>query len=234
VAFTNLGDLARFGWKAIQSARGLAKSHFRTERGAALFAGNAAHSIAPLTQPTSAAIGLLLAVAGHAVGWPIARGGAHRIATALASYLCSLGGEIQTGAPVGSLDELPKSRVVLLDLTARQVLRIAGDRLPPRFRRELERFHYGPGVFKIDWALSGPIPWTAAECGQAGTVHVGGTLDEIVAAEAAPWADKDPEKPFVLLAQPSLFDPLRFLYGRPAASTRHGPTVIWRMLARLA
>ena len=209
--------LARFGLSAIRSARGLAKARFKTQRAAALFAGNAAHSIVPLTQPASAAIGLVLAVAGHAVGWPLVRGGAQRLAGALASYLASLGGEIQTGAPVGTLEELPRSRAILLDLTPRQIVRIAGDRLPSRFRRELERFRYGPGAFKVDWALDGPIPWTAPECARAGTVHLGGTLDEIVAAEAAPWEGKVPEKPFVLLAQPTLFDPTRAPPGKHTA-----------------
>ena len=209
--------LARFGLHAIRSAKGLAGKWFRTDRGAALFAGNAGHSIAPLTQPASAAIGLVLAVAGHAVGWPFARGGAHRIAEALASYLVSLGGEIQTGAPVGSLEELPKTRAVLLDLTPRQIVRIAGDRLPTRYRHELERFRYGPGAFKVDWALDGPIPWAAAECARAGTVHLGGTLPEIAAAEAAAWEGTYPEKPFVLLAQPSLFDPTRAPRGKHTA-----------------
>ena len=209
--------LARFGLHAIRSAKGLAGKRFRTDRGAALFAGNAGHSIVPLTHPASAAIGLVLAVAAHAVGWPFARGGAHRIAGALASYLTSLGGEIQTGAPVESLEELPRARAVLLDLTPRQIVRIAGDRLPARYRRALERFRYGPGAFKIDWALGGPIPWAAPECGRAGTVHLGGTLPEIAAAEAAAWQGRYPEKPFVLLAQPSLFDATRAPRGKHTA-----------------
>src|SRR5690606_3613762 len=179
--------LARFGMLAMRSAAGLAASRFRGERAASLFAGLAAHSMAPLTEPFTAAFGLLLAVAGHAVGWPIPRGGAQALATALASYFVSLGGVIETDAPVRSLDELPPSRAVFLDLTPRQVLRVAGRRLPDRYRRRLERFRYGPGAFKIDWALSGPIPWTAPECARAGTVHLGGSIEEMIESEAAPW-----------------------------------------------
>jgi phytoene dehydrogenase-like protein len=159
----------------------------------------------------------VLALAGHVVGWPVVRGGTRRLAEALASYLRSLGGSIETGAPVRSLDELPPSRVVLLDLTPRQLLRIAGGRLPSRYRRALERFRYGPGVFKVDWALAEPIPWRSAECARAGTVHLGGRLAEIVAAEEAPWRGEHAERPFVLLSQPSLFDPTRAPAGRHTA-----------------
>ncbi len=209
--------LARFGMLAMRSAAGLAASRFRGERAASLFAGLAAHSMAPLTEPFTAAFGLLLAVAGHAVGWPIPRGGAQALATALASYFVSLGGVIETDAPVRSLDELPPSRAVFLDLTPRQVLRVAGRRLPDRYRRRLERFRYGPGAFKIDWALSGPIPWTAPECARAGTVHLGGSIEEMIESEAAPWQGRTAERPYVLLAQPTLFDPSRAPAGKHVA-----------------
>jgi phytoene dehydrogenase-like protein len=209
--------LARFGLRAIRSADALARSTFRGERARALFAGNAAHSMVPLTASPTAAFGLTLAAAGHAVGWPIARGGSQSIAEALASYLRSLGGEIVTGAPVENVDEFQGVHTVLLDLTPRQVLRVAGPRLPPRYRRALERYRYGAGSFKMDWALSGPIPWRNPECFRAATVHLGGTLDEIAASEHAPLAGRVPEKPFVLLVQPTLFDPGRAPEGKHVA-----------------
>lgn len=201
--------LAHFGLYGIRSAYALAKRNFREKHARALFAGNAAHSMVPLTASPTAAFGLTLAAAGHAVGWPVARGGSQAIAGALASYLRSLGGEIVTGAPVENVDELRGVHTVLLDLTPRQVLRVAGHRLPARYRRSLERFRYGAGSFKMDWALSGPIPWRSPECRRAHTVHLGGTLDEIAASEHAPLDGKVPEKPFVLLVQPTLFDPSR-------------------------
>jgi phytoene dehydrogenase-like protein len=209
--------LARFGLRGLQSAHGLARRTFREERARALFAGIAAHSTVSLTRSPTAAFGLLLSIAGHAVGWPVARGGSQRIADALSSYLRSLGGEIVTGAPVETIDELPTARAVLLDLTPRQILPIAGHRLPSRYRRALERYRYGVGAFKIDWALDGPIPWTAPECLRAGTVHLGGTLAELTAAESAPWRGKHPDRPFVLLGQPSLFDPSRAPVGKHIA-----------------
>jgi phytoene dehydrogenase-like protein len=164
-----------------------------------------------------AAIALMLGIAGHAVGWPVVAGGAQRLADALASCLRSLGGEIETGRLVRSLDELPPARAVLLDLTPRQVLAVAGDHLPARYRRQLTRYRYGPGIFKVDWALSAPIPWAAPECRAAGTVHVGGTLDEVSHSERAAFAGEHAERPFVLLAQPSLFDPSRAPAGRHTA-----------------
>lgn len=209
--------LARFGFYGLQPAYGLAKRTFKEPRARALFAGNAAHSMVPLTKSPTSAFGLTLAAAGHAVGWPIARGGSQSIADALASYLRSMGGEIQTGAPVENVDELRNARIVLLDLTPRQVLRIAGHRLGGRYRRALERYRYGAGSFKMDWALSGPIPWRNPECRRAATVHLGGTLDEIAASEHAPLDGKVPEKPFVLLVQPTLFDPSRAPEGKQIA-----------------
>ena len=209
--------LAHFGLYGLRPAYGLARSAFEEERARALFAGNAAHSMVPLTQRPTAAFGLTLAAAGHAVGWPIARGGSHSIARALASYLGSLGGEIVTGAPVDNIDELEGVRTILLDLTPRQVLRIAGHRLSGRYRRALERYRYGAGSFKMDWALSGPIPWRNPECQRAATVHLGGTLDEIAASEHAPLAGKVPDRPFVLLVQPTVFDPSRAPEGKQVA-----------------
>jgi phytoene dehydrogenase-like protein len=221
--------LARFAVRGVRSARGLALRTFEGARAQALFAGIAAHSSLPLTRTPTAAFGLLLSAAGHTVGWPVARGGSQRIADALASLLESHGGEIQRGAPVESIDELPPARAILMDLTPRQVLRVAGHRLPSRYRHALERFRYGAGAFKIDWALDGPIPWKASECLRAGTVHLGGTLDELTAAESAPWKSEHAERPFVLLGQPSLFDATRAPPGKHSAwaycHVPHGSTV---------
>jgi len=206
--------VVRFGLLALQPARGLAERLFRGERARALFAGLAVHSAIPLERPVTAAFGLVLGILGHVAGWPFPRGGARRIADSLGSHLRSLGGEISVGAPVESLEGLPASRAVLLDVTPRQLLRIAGNRLPSGYRRQLESYRYGPGVFKMDWALEAPIPWRSKECFRAGTVHLGGTLEEIAASERAVWMGHHPERPFVLLAQPSLFDPTRAPAGR--------------------
>ncbi|MFW6078947.1 MAG: phytoene desaturase family protein, partial [Gemmatimonadota bacterium] len=156
----------------------------------------------------------VLAAAGHAVGWPVPRGGSQRLADALAERLDALGGRIETGRPVRSLDELPDTDLTLLDIGPRQLVRLAGDRLPDRYRHRLERYRYGPGAFKVDWALDGPIPWRASRCGRAATVHVGGGVEEIVAAESAAWRGAVAERPFVILAQPSLVDPTRAPAGR--------------------
>jgi phytoene dehydrogenase-like protein len=206
----------RFAWRALRSARSLGR-RFRTEPARALIAGLAGHAVLPLEKMPGAAITLMLGVAGHAAGWPMPRGGAQRLADALASYLCSLGGEIITGRRVHSLDELPTSRGVLLDVSPKQVLALAGQRLPARYCRRLHRYRMGMGVFKLDWALSGPIPWRAAACRHAGTIHLGGTFDEIAAAERLTWNGEHPAKPFVLLAQPSLFDPSRAPENRHTA-----------------
>ena len=209
--------LLRFGKCAMRSVRGLAESSFRGKRARALFAGLGAHSILPLEQTSSAAVGLVLGILGHAVGWPVAKGGSQKIADALAEYLLSQGGEIVSGLIVESLDGLPQAQVVLMDLTPRQLMRVAGKRLPSRYRQMLEDHPYGPGVFKVDWALDGPIPWKATECVRAATVHVGGTLEEIAASESAVWKGKHHERPFVLLAQQSLFDPTRAPKGKHTA-----------------
>jgi phytoene dehydrogenase-like protein len=197
----------------------------------------------PLESIASASFGLVLGLTGHAVGWPLPRGGSQAIADALASYLRSLGGEITTGAPVESLAELSGARTVLCDVTPRQFLRLADSRLHGRYRRALDRYRYGPGVFKLDWALSGPIPWEAPECAQAGTIHLGGTLDELAASERAPERGETSERPFVLLAQPTVFDPSRAPAGQhtawgychvPNGSTADMTEVIERQIERFA
>ncbi len=203
------GLMARFGLAALRSARGLAESRFRGTRARALFAGLAAHSALPLEAPASAAFGLVLGIAAHAVGWPFPRGGAGKITAALGACLRSFGGEIRTSWPVNRLPEAP---LVFCDVTPRQFLAIARDLIPEPRRRALARFRYGPAAFKMDWALDGPIPWRARECFRAGTIHLGGTLEEIAA-----WESGFTGRPFVLLAQPSLFDSLRAPSGKHVA-----------------
>ncbi len=208
--------MARFGLTAVRSATAVARG-LHGPRARALFAGNAAHSFLALEAAGTAAFGLLLSVAGHAVGWPIARGGSQRFADALLAYFRSLGGEVEAGAPVEHLDELRPARVIMLDLGPRQVARIAGDRLPAGYRRALERYRYGAAAFKLDWALDGPVPWTASECGRAATVHLGGTLEEVAASEAAHERGEVHDRPFVLFVQPTLFDGSRAPAGRHTA-----------------
>jgi phytoene dehydrogenase-like protein len=199
---------------ALGSARGLAERTFYTERGRAFFAGHAAHSILPLERRPSGAFGLMLMVLGHVNGWPIVRGGSQRLADALAHRLRALGGSIHTSSPV---DSVPDARLVLADVAPPELVRIAGDPLPDRYVRQLRRYRFGPGAFKVDWALDGPIPWRAAECSRAGTVHLGGTLGEIAAWERNAWGLGEAEGPFVLLAQPSLFDATRAPAGKHTA-----------------
>jgi len=208
--------MARFALRGLRSATGLARG-LHGERARALFAGNAAHSFLPLESPGSGAFGLLLSVAGHAVGWPIPRGGSQHVADALAAYFRSLGGEIVTGAPVEHLDELRPARVVLLDLSPRQVLRLAGEKLSGGYRRALTRYRFGAAAFKLDWALDGPVPWTAEACTRAATVHLGGTLEEVAASEAAHNSGTVHQRPFVLFVQPTLFDGSRAPDGRHTA-----------------
>ncbi len=209
--------LARFGLPALLPAALLARARFRGLRARALLAGLAAHANRPLEAAGTAAFALVLGAAGHAVGWPFPAGGAGRIAGALAGLLAAHGGALETGREVQHLDELPSARATLLDLTPRQVLRVAAGRLPSGYARRLAAFRYGPGAFKLDWALSGPIPWRAPECARAATVHLGGTLEEISAAEAAVARGEVPARPFVLLAQHTLFDPTRAPPGRHTA-----------------
>jgi phytoene dehydrogenase-like protein len=206
--------MARFGLYAIRSAWGLANSLFTGQQAHGLFAGLAAHAIMPLEKSPTAAIGLVLGILGHVTGWPLPQGGSQKIADALAAYLQALGGQIITGRRINSVDELPPAQVILLDVSPRQLLRVAGHHLPAGYRSQLETYRYGPGVFKVDWALAGPVPWLAQECLAAGTVHLGGTLPEIAAAERTVWQGQHPEKPFVLVAQQSLFDSSRAPAGK--------------------
>jgi len=209
--------MARFGLFAAWPATALARTLFRGPRARALFAGNAAHAVLPLESPFSAAVGLVLGAAGHAAGWPIAAGGAQAISDALAGYLRRLGGKIETSRKIASLAELSEFDLVLCDVSPRQLIEMAGDEISPKYRRALEAFRYGPGAFKIDWALSEPIPWRAKGCLRAGTVHLAGTLDEVAASERAPWEGRVEAKPYVLVAQPSLFDPARAPKGKHTA-----------------
>ncbi len=209
--------MARFAALGLRSATGLARRRFATDEARGLFAGLAGHANLPLDRSVTAAFALIFAVTGHAVGWPCARGGSQAIVDAMAAHLRALGGTIVTGHAVTTTRALPPARAVLFDVTPRQLARIAGGELPARFLRRLARYRYGPGVFKLDLALAAPIPWDAGDCGRAGTVHVGGTLTEIADAEAAVARGAHPERPYVLVAQQSLFDPTRAPAGRHTA-----------------
>jgi phytoene dehydrogenase-like protein len=208
---------ARFGLRAIRPVISLARAYFKAERGRALFAGLGAHSILPLEKLTTSAVALVLAVAGHAKGWPFARGGSQQLTSAMVKYLESFGGKIITNCRVESLDQLPPVRATLLDVTPRQLIRMAGEKLPASYRRKLERYVYGPGVYKMDWALHQPVPWRAAECAQAGTIHLGGTLEEIADSERRCWRGEVSDRPYVLFTQPSLFDTSRAPAGKHTA-----------------
>jgi phytoene dehydrogenase-like protein len=209
--------MANFGFKTFRSGRGFAEKYFGGERGRAIFAGCAAHSMISLENLPSAAFGFVLTLLAHAVGWQFPRGGAQKLSDALAGCFLSLGGEIRTNTRVENIDELPLSHTVLLDITPRQILRIAGHRLPAKYKRRLENYQYGAGVFKMDFALSEPIPWTAQDCGLAGTVHLGGSLNEIVESERKTGRGEISQRPFVLLAQNSLFDQTRAPAGKHTA-----------------
>ncbi len=209
--------LAQFGMPAVLPATSLGKLMFRGAHARALFAGCAAHSVRPLESAGSSAVGLLLCVAGQAAGWPIVAGGAQSLSNALAGYLVSLGGEIQTGTPVSDLRQVGDADAILCDMTPRQLSVLAGERLPAAYAKKMMRFKPGPGVFKVDWALSEPIPWRARECVRAATVHLGGTMEEIAASERAPWHGEVAAKPFVLVTQPSLFDATRAPAGNHTA-----------------
>lgn len=195
----------RFGFVSVER---MAK-RFSSQEARALFAGMAAHSMLALTAPPTAALALMFTMVGHAHGWPLVRGGSQRLTDALVSVFESLGGAIETDTVVSRMADIPKSRVVLFDLTPRQIVAIAGDELPSRYAKALSRFKYGAGVWKVDWALSGPVPWTAEAPRRAGTVHVGGTFEEVARAEGAVTDGRIPESPFVLVAQQSLFDDQR-------------------------
>lgn len=209
--------MARFGLSALMPATELAAMHFKTTEARGLWAGMAAHSIQPLSNLATSAIGLVLMAMGHINGWPIPKGGSHSIAKALASYFVMLGGKIETNFHVSSLKQLPSAHAVLLDVTPKQLLQIAGHTFSPLYKWQLERYRYGMGVFKIDWALDGPIPFTAPACRQAGTIHLGNTLEEITQNEELTSKGRHPEKPFVLLAQQSLFDATRAPAGKHTA-----------------
>ena len=235
--------VARYGALGALPATVLARAVFRGERARAALAGMAAHSMIDLRQPITGGYGLLLAALAHKVGWPVVRGGSARLAAALVDRLVSLGGVAESGHPVRDLADIPRAGVILLDLTPRQVLAVCGDRLPAGYARRLRRFRYGPGVFKLDWALSGPVPWKdSAVCGAA-TVHLGGTLAEIAAGEAAVAAGRHPERPYVLAVQPCAADPSRAPAGRhvlwaychvPNGSTVDMTTAIENQVERFA
>jgi phytoene dehydrogenase-like protein len=221
--------LIQVGLRSIWPAKGMAKLLFREEKTRAFFAGLAAHAMMPLEWPATAAFGVMLGALGHIVGWPVPRGGSQAIADALAAYLVDLGGEIVTGQEVESVAELAPARAVLLDVTPRQVLVLAGKRLPAWYRRLLAGYRYGAGVFKIDWALSEPIPWQAEDCRRAGTVHLGASLAEICASEQLVWQGLHSRHPYTLVTQQSLFDDTRAPVGQHTGwaycHVPHGSTV---------
>jgi len=209
--------LATFGVRAVRSIEGLTAGAFTEERAKALLAGIAAHGMRPLDRALTAGIGLTLGALGHIGGWPIPRGGAQKITNALVAHLQSLGGEVLTGTRVTDVDRLPRAKIVMCDLSPKPLLQIAGHRFPAAYRRKLERYRYGMGVFKVDWALAEPIPWTSSECRNAGTLHLGGRSTEIAASEQTTWDGQIPDRPFVLLSQPTIFDPSRAPAGRHVA-----------------
>lgn len=208
--------MARFGMNALLPAKTIARV-FRSERTRALFGGFAAHSFLALDEAMSGAFGMLMAITAHAVGWPIPRGGSQSITNALCSYLSSLGGKVTTSHRIESLADLPACDVVLCDVTPRQLLKMAGERFSQSYKRRLQKFRYGPGVFKVDYALSERIPWGAAECLRAACVHLGGSFEEIAASEKVVSRGEHAERPFVLLAQPTLFDSTRAPAGKHIA-----------------
>ncbi len=237
------GMFARFGSRAMWPASAFARWRFQQSRARALFAGSAGHSVLPLSKMFTAALGIVFSIAGHVEPWPVAAGGSRVIPTALAGLLRSLGGEIQTGVRVSRAEELPAARVYLFDTSPDQLSSIAGDALPSGYRRRLGRYRYGPGVFKLDWALDGPIPWRDERCLEASTVHVGGTLEEIAASEAAMFRGRHSEEPYLILCQQSQLDPSRAPEGRhtgyaychvPGGSTVDMTEAIERQVERFA
>jgi phytoene dehydrogenase-like protein len=235
-------DMAGFGWKALSSANRLSK-RFHTEKARGFWAGLAAHSQLPFNRLASSGIGLVLLTAGHKRGWPVVQGGSQSLADALAAYFTSLGGKIELNQQIKSLDQLPATHAVLLDVGPVQLLSIAGRRLSPFYRWQLGRYRYGMGVFKIDWALSERIPFKSASVQKAGTVHIGGTYSEIAAGESAAWSGKYTDRPAVLLAQQSIVDPLRAPLGKhtgwaychvPAGSTLDMTNVVEKQVERFA
>jgi phytoene dehydrogenase-like protein len=235
--------MARFGLRAIRSAAGLARGRFRGARARALFAGCAAHAIQPLEHKVTAALGMIFLLAGHVEPWPVAEGGSIAITRAMVGLLEALGGRVSCGVHVRSLADLPRARAYLFDTSPDQLADIAAAILPARYLRRLRRYRYGPGVFKLDWALDGPIPWRDPDCLAASTVHVGGTLDEIAAAERAMWRGDHPDAPFVLVCQQSQIDPTRAPPGKhtgyaychvPAGSTVDRTDAVERQIERFA
>ncbi|MES2112905.1 MAG: NAD(P)/FAD-dependent oxidoreductase [Bacteroidota bacterium] len=234
--------MARFGLSALTSSSHLLK-RFKTQEARGLFAGMAAHSILPLSNLSTSAIALVLMANGHLKGWPIPKGGSIQIASALAAYFESIGGKIATNTYITSLAQLPSANAILFDVTPRQLLQIAGHKFSSIYKWQLERYRYGPGVFKIDWALDTPIPFTNEACSKAGTVHLGNTFEEIAAGEQQIWDGQHPEKPFVLLAQPTISDPTRAPQGKhvawaychvPHGSTKDMTEIIENQVERVA
>ena len=205
--------VSRFGLRGVLPASLLAR-RFETEEARAMLAGVAAHSMQPLSAPLTGGFGLLLMMLAHSAGWPVVEGGSARLVDALTAELAALGGQVVTGRWIRRLADLPQARAVLLDVTPRQFLQIAGDRLPGRYRRAMRRFRYGPGACKVDWALDGAVPWTAAACQEAGTVHLGGTLAEVARSEADVAAGRHPDRPYCLVAQAGVVDPTRAPAGK--------------------
>lgn len=235
--------MSRFGIYALQSAHSFSKRYFRGNKGRGFFSGLAAHSILDLDEPATAAIGLVLAIMGHSEGWPIPKGGAQKLTDALVGYLKSLNGEVVVEHKINSVADLPPARVILFDLTPKQLLQITGNEFSAGYRKELEKYRYGSGVFKLDWALNEPIPFEAKVCRKAGTVHLGGTMEEIVSSEKSIRNGGYPERPFVLLTQPTQFDPLRAPKGKhiawaychvPNGSTKDMTNVIEDQIERFA
>ncbi len=234
--------LARFGLPGLLPASVIVRS-LKTAAGRALFAGLAAHAVAPFSAPMTGAVAQVFAMTAHTDGWPLVRGGSQQLAEQLAAAVVAGGGSIEVGRTIASFEELPPTPIVLLDVMPDAAERIAGDRVSPSARRRLGRWRSGPGVFKVDWALDGPIPWTDDASGRAGTVHVGGTYEEVAAAERTVHSGEHPERPFVFLAQQSLFDPSRAPDGGqtawgychvPAGSTRNMTTAIEAQIERFA
>jgi phytoene dehydrogenase-like protein len=235
-------EVAGFALRGVRSAKAIA-NHFSTARARAMIAGVSAHAILPLDQPLTGGFGLLLATLAHGAGWPVVKGGSARITDAMLTAVQTAGGEIRTGSTVRSLGELPPARAVLFDVTPRGFIEIAGDELPPGYRRQLARFRYGPGVCKVDWALAGPVPWSAEVCRRAGTLHLGGSFEEIAHAESEVAAGRHAECPYVLAAQPGVVDASRAPAGRhtlwtychvPAGSTLDVTESIATQLERFA
>jgi phytoene dehydrogenase-like protein len=235
--------MARLGVRGLQSALGLTRRRFQGDRARAFFVGIAAHALLPVDRSPTAAFGIMLAAAGHGAGWPFARGGSRAIADALVGLLQAHGGRVVTGSRVTDVDALPRADAILLDLTPRQVIAVAGHQLTPRYRRRLARYRYGPGVFKVDWALAEPIPWRSPECRRPGTLHLGGSAEAIARSTDAAWQGRTHHDPFVLLAQPSVFDSSRAPAGRhtawaychvPHGSTTHMADAIERQVERFA